>query len=492
VSVAKPSLLAAASLAQYTHNPLGFVMSQYPWGQGSLRNEDGPRPWQKEVLLRVGDHLSNPKTRFTPLQIAISSGHGIGKSALISWLVQWGVGTFEDCRGIVTANTEGQLRTKTWPEMAKWSNMMAARDFFRLEGTTFKARHFEKTWRVDAIPWSETNPEAFSGLHNKGKRLLILFDEASAIHEKIWEAIAGALTDAGTEIIFICFGNPTRPKGNFFDCFNRMRHRWWHRQIDSRTVPGTNTALYAEWEEDYGEDSDFFRVRVRGVFPRSGSDQLIPYALVTAAQQRDDVSPRISDPLIFGLDVARFGDDKSVLWPRKGRVAGIHGGPWDWRGLGNVELAERVTKKIIELKPHVVNIDGGGPGGGVIDTLRAWGYTVNEVQFGAKAFDSDYANRRAEMWCTGKKWLEEGGSIPHWANDLANDLTNQTYSYKEDGTQALILTPKKVMKSDGYPSPDEGDAFMLTHAIPVHPITDVSRGLGDVTSAITEYPGGWE
>ena len=124
-----------------------------------------------------------------------------------------------------------------------------------------------KTWRADFVPWSEHNTEAFAGLHNKGKRIVLIFDEASAIADKVWEVAEGALTDEGTEIIWIAFGNPTRNVGRFRECFRRFKHPVEGRQIDSRTVEGTNKEQIAKWAADYGEDSDFFKVRVRGMFP---------------------------------------------------------------------------------------------------------------------------------------------------------------------------------------------------------------------------------
>ena len=484
-------MLGAMSLAPYVHDPYGFVMSQYNWGEGDLKDETGPREWQTRVLKQIGSHLSNPKTRFDPLQIAVASGHGIGKSALMAWLTQWGVTTMVDTRGMITANTENQLRTKTWTEQAVWFQRLACREFFRLEGMSLRGRGREKSWRFDALPWSEGNTEAVQGLHNKNLRLLILVDEASAVHQAVFAALFGALTDENTEIIMVLFGNPTRPNGYFFDCFNSNRAYWHQEQIDSRDVPGTNKSLFKQWETQYGEDSDFFRVRVRGLFPRSASNQLIPYELVTESQGFD-VAPRISDPLIFGLDVARYGDDQSVLYPRKGRVAGLHGGPWAWRGLDNVTLARRVVEKILELKPQYVNIDGGGPGGGVVDILRDWGYDVHEVAFGSSASNTDYANKRAEMWGDMREWLRDGGSVPWNDTELGNDLTNQTYSYQLTKHNALILTSKEIMKKDGLPSPDYGDALALTFAIPVYPVTDVSRGLGDARSVSNDYVGGWE
>lgn len=483
--------LAAASLAPYLHDPLGFVETQYPWGQGELIGQPGPRDWQAEILKQVGDHFTNPETRFRVCRVSVSSGHGIGKSALMAMLTHWGITTMVDAQGVITANTETQLRTKTWPELHKWTNMLAVRDFFQLEGTTFRGRGRGATWRMDAIPWSEHNTESFQGLHNAGKRLVILMDESSAIHDKIFEVTEGALTDEDTEILWVALGNPTRPTGRFFDCFSRLRHRWYTHQIDARDVPGTARAQQDEWIEDYGLDSDFVRVRVRGLFPRTGSNQLISSEIVTAAQGRD-VAPKISDPLILGVDVARFGEDQSVIYSRKGKVAGVHGGPWKYRELDNVTLAHRIAEKIRELKPQVVNVDGGGPGGGVVDILREWGYEVNEVWFGGAPFNKDYANKRAEMWCAMRDWLDDGGAIPWSDKELANELSAQTYKYREGKDNALVLTPKDIMKKDGLPSPDSADSLAVTWAFPVNPVTDVSRGLGDVRSAVTEYVGGWE
>src|SRR5262249_34364884 len=147
---------------------LGFVRSVYPWGEGSLAGYSGPRAWQEARLAEIGAHFSDPATRFQPLQIAVSSGHGIGKSALIAWILHWGLSTSEDCRAVVTANTAGQLDTKTWPEAAKWIRMGNNAQLFDVKATSISVREkgHERLWRADAIPWSDNNTEAFAGLHN--------------------------------------------------------------------------------------------------------------------------------------------------------------------------------------------------------------------------------------------------------------------------------------------------------------------------------------
>jgi hypothetical protein len=144
------------------------------------------------------------------IQIARASGHGIGKSALVAWIILWAISTFEDTKGVVTANTENQLKTKTWAEVSKWHRMFIARDLFKMTATALFANDplHERTWRIDMVPWSERNTEAFAGLHNQGKRILVIFDEGSAIPDLIWEVTEGALTDQDTQIIWMAVRQP--------------------------------------------------------------------------------------------------------------------------------------------------------------------------------------------------------------------------------------------------------------------------------------------
>jgi hypothetical protein len=183
-------------MGNYTHNPYGFVRYAYSWGEGELTGEGAskPREWQKRILNKIGSHLSTSETRHSPLKIAVSSGHGIGKSALISWVCDWGMSTCEDCKIVVTANTENQLRTKTWPEITKWFNKSINSHWFKPTATAVASvdSSHEKNWRIDAVPWSENNTEAFAGLHNVKKRIILIFDEASSIADKVWEVAEGA------------------------------------------------------------------------------------------------------------------------------------------------------------------------------------------------------------------------------------------------------------------------------------------------------------
>lgn len=458
-------------IASCHNDPLRFVLQCFPWGEpGELAKHKGPRKWQVDILTAMGAALRAGGSTGEAIQIAVASGHGIGKTALVSWVVYWAVATREDTRGVVTANTEGQLRTKTWPELAKWHRLALCAHWFKLEATSLhstQAGH-EKSWRIDAIAWSENNTEAFAGLHNQGGRILVVFDEASGIPPPIWEVTEGALTDDDTEIVWLAFGNPTRTGGRFFECFGRLRHRWVTRQIDSRTVEGTNKAQLNAWVADYGEDSDFVRVRVRGVFPRASSTQFIARDLVDAAMERVyEIPASQGRTAAVGVDVARFGGAQSVIRTRVGRD-GRSFPPKRFRGLDTVQLASRVGEHITYLRSLglqvVCFVDGGGVGGGVVDNLNRLNYDPIEVGFGSKANDDGkYANKRTEMWALARAWLEIGSLEKDEA--LATDLTGPEYWF--DKHDRVILEPKEMMEERGLASPDDGDALALTFAQPV-------------------------
>ncbi|MBI3196365.1 MAG: terminase, partial [Rhodospirillales bacterium] len=372
-------------------DPLEFVEWAFPWEapDGPLAGQTGPEPWQAAVLADIRDGLAaHGGEGGGPVRIAVASGHGVGKSALVAWLILWASATMPSTRGVVTANTETQLKTKTWTELGKWHGLAATHDFHELAATSLTSRLPvpEGAGRIDLVPWSATNPEAFAGLHNKGSRILIVFDEASAIPEVICDTAEGALTDADTEIIWVAFGNPTRTAGRFHDCFGRFRNRWLCRQVDSRTVSLTDKQQLARWVADYGEDSDFVRVRVRGQFPRAGTMQFIDSERVEAAMTRiHDPAADSRQPLLMGVDVARFGDDRSVIFLRRGRDAR------SWpiekhQGLDLMTLAGRVAERAAAENVRAVFVDEGGVGAGVVDRLRQLGVPfVFGVNFGAAA-----------------------------------------------------------------------------------------------------------
>lgn len=468
-------------MASCQHDLEKFVRWAFPWGEpGELANETGPRDWQVDILRLIGERLKAPDLDGA-IRIATASGHGIGKSALVSWIILWGLSTMPLTKVVITANTGDQLRTKTWPEVSKWFNLLICKHWFKFEATSIARRSSSgsKEWRCDAATWSENNTAAFAGLHNKGRRIILLFDEASQIADKVWEVAEGALTDEDTEILWCCFGNPTENTGRFRECFagGRFAHRWNPRQIDSRTVPGTNKAEIAKWINDWGEDSDFVRVRVKGQFPRGGSMQFIDGETVEQATRRQPQAS-MRNPLILGVDVARFGDDQSVIWPRRGPDAQTMPAI-KLRGVDLVTLAGRVAEEAMRGNAQAVFVDEGGMGAGVVDMLRKMlpDRLVVGVNNGGKADrfmgGSDLpatANKGAEMWASMREWLKTG-AIPA-DPELVAELTGRTYGFNVKSE--IMLEKKEDMKRRGLSSPDCADALALTFAYPVADLPEAS------------------
>jgi hypothetical protein len=456
-------------IAEYADYPDLFVLFVFPWGvPNSPLAKEYPRDWQLQELRELGEAVrACPENAWEAIQKAIGSGHGIGKSALVSWIIHWAMSTFVDTKGVITANTETQLRTKTWAELAKWHRLAINADWFEYTATAYISsdpKH-RKTWRIDMIPWSETNTEAFAGLHNLGKRIILIFDEASAIPDIIWEVSEGALTDENTQIIWCVYGNPTRNTGRFKDCFSSLRHRWTNKQIDSRNVKGTNKKQLQKWVDDYGEDSDFVRVRVRGVFPRAGDNQFIASDKADAAMARKcEVLP--GTPKLLAVDVARFGGDKTVFARRHGRkVEPLK----KYQGLDTMSVADLIVKEHIENRPDVIFIDGTGIGAGVVDRCVQLGIAVIEVIAGGKPsadLEDIVYNKRAEMWYRMREWLDTA-DIPD-DRELNDDLVNIKYSY--DAKFKIQMERKEDMKKRGVASPDNADAIALTFAEKTAPV----------------------
>lgn len=452
-------------LLECQHDPELFVKLSFPWGEVDtpLANKKGPEKWQLEILREIKE---GTKSVSVAIREAVASGHGIGKSALVSWLILWAVGTCTNTRGVVTANTETQLRTKTWAELGKWYNMWIANPLFDYTATSIfcNQENYEKTWRIDAIPWSETSPEAFAGLHNQGSRILIIFDEASAIHNVIWEVTEGALTDADTEIIWCCFGNPTRSSGRFYDCFHAHRDYWSTRRVDSRSVSFTDKRQIEQWRQLYGEDSDFFKVRVRGEFPSASDKQYISQTIVDEARHRVLTEHQYNfAPVIIGVDPAWTGADKVCAYLRQGNYCKLL---FEYpKNDNDLQLAGKIARAEDEYKADAVFIDL-GYGTGVKSAGDAWGRDWTLVAFGGtKGIPPNCVNKRAAMWQDMRKWLMQGGAIAEGDSVLADDLVAPETAPRDDGK--LQLESKESMKKRGVPSPNRADALALTFAYSV-------------------------
>lgn len=480
----------------------------------------GPDRWACEFLDDVGEQVKkrafDGRKSVKPLQIATSSGHGIGKSTIVAWIIKWIMDTRPYAKGTVTANTAEQLRTKTWAELGKWHKRSLTSHWFQYNSgrgnMSLKHNQHEEEWYCSAQTCREENSEAFAGQHAANSTSFYIFDEASAVPDKIYEVREGGTTD-GEPMVFD-FGNPTRNSGRFFEQVEgKLKHRYTHRKIDSRTVAITNKSRIAEWIEDYGVDSDFVKVRVRGEFPSAGSLQFMPTAWVRRAMVRELVPNRFA-PVVLGVDVARFGSDNSVIYPRIGNDARSFAPVLNdgiWNGLDNVQVAQKVIQKIqffesLGMEVAGVFVDVTGTGSGVVDVLTHSGYDVVPVGFGnSPVYKPElYRYRVDEMWGLTKDAIKESLVLPtlpmfsallgqevdravgDTAQKLFNDLTQREFGYTLQG-EKISLESKRDMKARGLHSPDIADALCLTYAQDVAPMQQPHGAKKEVTMTNHEF-----
>ena len=473
----------------FTHNPAGFVRYNYKWGEDDLAKFTGPEKWQTEVMGYISERLKHgSKNGHQPIRIAVASGHGIGKSALVSWLMEWGLATCLDTKIVCTANTAPQLATKTWPELSTWHYRGLTQKWFQYSATSLRStRPKHDKWAADALPWNKTHTESFAGLHNQGKRIVVIFDEASAIDDKIWEVTEGALTDKDTEIIWVAFGNPTRNVGRFYDCFHGQKHLWKTWQVDSRTVSLSNKEQITEWVKTYGEDSDFVKIRVRGEFPSTSDRQFISTAIVEAARKRVVLPRDVAHAAkIITVDPAYTGGDPTVSYMRQGNfLKKLFSFP---KNDDDFATAGYVARHEAQEDADAVFIDF-GYGTGIKSGGKQMGREWQLIQFGAASPDPQYLNMRAYMWGQFKKYMQEGGAIPD-DPALAEEITNVEYYVVATGPNAgkICLESKDDMKRRGLKSPNDADCCAMSFAYPVTKKADqYYPGSGKAEMCVTEY-----
>jgi hypothetical protein len=483
---------------QIANDPENFVMFAFPWGQVNtpLEKFKGPRKWQREVLREIRDFLKLNQGRIDSSELieamrgAISSGRGVGKSALVSWLVMWMLSTRIGSSVVVSANSETQLRTVTWGELTKWATMSINSHWWEPSAT----KMVPATWLTDLVErdlqkgtrywgaegklWSEENPDAYAGVHNMDG-MMVIFDEASGIPDSIWSVAAGFFTENILDRFWFAFSNGRRNTGYFYEAVDGSKRDFWNsRKIDARNVEGTDKSIYEQIIAEYGEDSDEARVEVYGEFPKSGDDQFIMPGVVDAAMKRVRYKD-MTAPIVMGIDPARGGMDSTVILVRQGRdIISIK----RFKGEDTMTIVGRVIDAIEEFKPVLTVIDEGGLGYGILDRLNEQRYKVRGVNFGWKAKNSVmWGNKRAEMWGTMKDWLRSA-SIPE-DRQLKADLVGPTKKPNSSGT--IFLEGKKEMRSRGLASPDAADALAVTFAFPV-----AHREYSDKTPRKTYAPQG--
>jgi len=442
---------AALELGRYIDDPLAFV-----------REIIGvePDPDQLKVLEALG----------TSHAVAVKSGHGIGKTAIEAWVILWFLFTRPLARVPVTAPTLHQLDDILWPEVAKWLARSKIKGLLSWQKTRLSFKGFEETWF--AVPRTANVPENLQGFH--AEHVLFIVDEASGMKQEIMEVVEAALTNEGARLLMA--GNPTQLSGSFHAAFHRDRELYKTFTFSSENSPRVSRVFIERMAKKYGRDSDVFRVRVLGEFPRGGSDDFIPLDLIEAAVGRD-VRFNPTEPWSIGVDPARFGDDESVIAARCG--------PWveplrGFSGLNGPKLAGQVALFVKDIRRMgfagiiPVRVDETGVGASCFDQLeleaKELGIDPIPVSFGG-AGDEDHTNAAGSIWGQVKRDLPMM-RLPD-DDDLVAQLSCRKYAIERDGR--IRLERKEDMKKRGISSPDRADALALAWAEP--PSSSAARGL---------------
>lgn len=462
-------------LLSFQTRPWDWVLTCYPWGEkGSPLEDRAPEVWQRQWLMRLQKELQVPD--LTPkekmgrvIRMTTAAGTGVGKTTLVAWLVHWFMSVYPHGEAVITAGTRDQLDGKTWRELAKWQPLALNGWQFTWTATRYRHNDDPNVWFAEARAWSESNPQAMAGTHEK--YVLILFDEASAIANIIWETVEGAMTNG--LVFFFAFGNPMELDNGFHATHKgRQASRWIKMRVDAREVTFANHAEINGWIETYGADSDFCRTHIYGMFPLRSELGFIDNRVVQLAVARvihwKDIPRAI--PKLMGVDIARQGVDANTLLMRQGRK--LDEAIEKWHERDTMATAQHIARRINEYRPDRVYIDGVGIGAGVVDYLRMSGYEriVVDVQSGMAPKDRELfarnANMRAVMWSRLLEWLRTA-DIP-FNVELMEELCAPKYRFMPK-TDRLLIESKDDMRARGVASPNIADALAYTfwEAIPV-------------------------
>jgi phage terminase large subunit len=409
-----------------------------------------PEEWQRKALYAVRDND----------RVAIRSGHGIGKTAFLSWLILWWVLTRSPSRIACTANTASQLSDILWAEVAKWHRRMPDGLKELIEVTSAKVELTGQDSFAVARTARRETPEALQGFHSQN--MLFLVDEASGVDDIIFEVGEGAMSTEGAKTVMT--GNPTRTSGYFYEAFNKMKDSFFTMKVASQDSTQVGPKFIDDMIKKYGEDSNIFRVRVLGEWPEADDDVVIPLHLLQSAATRDQVAADTT-PVVWGLDVARFGTDKSALCKRKGNVVTEPIKSWrnkDLMEMCGIILNEYETTTWSD-RPVEILIDSIGLGAGVVDRLTELDLPVRGINVAESASMGErYGRLRDELWFLGKEWFETRECAIPEQDELIDDLSKPRFTFLSNGK--LKVEGKDEMKRRGLNSPDLADAFCLTFA----------------------------
>jgi phage terminase large subunit len=421
----------------------------------------GIRPWsrQSEILRAVAQYP----------RVAVRSGHKIGKSNSAAILALWWVCLYPDGKVIITAPTDRQVQGVIWKEIRRLYRTASPPIGGQLHRVADPGLQFDDGVR-EIRGFSTNEPEKIAGFSGN---ILYIVDEGSGVDEQIYEVIEGSRAGGAKLVVF---GNPTQTSGTFFEAFTSAKDAWHTIHVSSEDSPNITGECeipglaVREWMEEklreWGEDSPLYQVRVRGNFPLQAENAVIGIGLVEEASKRWAEMPE-DGPLTIGVDVARFGDDETVIQPVRGKKALK---PITLNSMDTVQVAGRVAQVVREMRRDgefpQVKVDVIGVGAGVADYLRALegleavivDVNVGEASTVSAPDEPEYARLRDQVWFMLKAWLKNGGAIPD-DGKLHAELLAPLYGFTVDGK--LKVEPKEETKKRIKRSPDRADALCL-------------------------------
>ena len=407
-----------------------------------------PLPWQIKFL----EAIASGERR-----ISVRAGHGVGKSTVCSWALIWHMVTRYPQKSVVTAPTASQLFDALFSELKAWINKLppALQELFEVFSDRINMKASPESSFISARTSSADRPEALAGVHSE--HVLIVVDEASAIPESVFEAAAGSMSGHSATTILI--SNPTRNSGLFYQTHHTLASDWFRIHVSCVDNPLVSSDFVSQIKATYGEESNAFRIRVLGEFAAADDDTLIPASLVDSARVRD-VPTSNSDDLVYGLDVARFGTDRTALCKRRGNVV------LEIRSWGGLDLMQTVGQVVNEAKndnPSEICVDTIGLGSGVADRLREMGYNVRDVNVSESSAMNPNANKlRDELWMSVKDWLETKTVKLPKDDTLRHELVAPRYTFTSSGK--IVVESKDSLRKRGMRSPDLADSLCLTFA----------------------------
>ncbi len=426
-----------------------------------------PDQWQVDVLT---DYRNRERS------ISIRSGHGVGKTTVLAWIIIHHMIFNFPQKTVVTAASEDQLFDGLAAEVAAWVGKLPPkiRGLFDVKAQRIEllpspsAPEANKESFVSFRVSRADKPEALAGIHSDAGSVLLIGEEASGIPDAIFESASGSMS--GANAITILAGNMVRSSGMFYDTHFKV-HRtptnptgWKTHHISALDSPRVSKQFIEEAILRYGERSNYFRVRVLGEPPLAEANKIIPWELMDAALTRD-VAPIESAHVIWGLDPGRF-DDPTAIAKRKGNA--LVEKTQEWHGLDTMQIVGTLVNEYemtdIRKRPVEILVDVIGIGAGVVDRARELGLPVRGINVSeTPAVGKRYRNLRTELWFRTREWLEKRDVNLAGDQALGDELVRQPYDVL-DSTGRVEATSKKMLRSKGVASPNRADALNLTFA----------------------------